>query len=167
MSEEDPTLDQHLPVRGGTTRDRAVSTWAVTSRSIVRRSLAAPSSIFFGCFDRHAPTPAAVGPDGLRIMIGASARQETGFRGHPPGSWRKPRVPSHCYTTTRRNFERQFSPVRRPSGCGSSSVARVAAGLNSPPRQSSGSGAGAVSALQCTNTVEGGLKFRRLLAGHY
>ena len=26
MSEEDPTLDQHLTVRGGTTRDTAVST---------------------------------------------------------------------------------------------------------------------------------------------
>ena len=46
----------------------------------------------------------------------------------------------HTVTTTRRNFERQFSPVRRPCGCGSSSVSRVAAGLSSPPRQSSGSG---------------------------
>ena len=51
----------------------------------------------------------------------------------------------HTVTTTRRNFERQFSPVRRPCGCGSSSVSRVAAGLSSPPRQSSGSGVGAVS----------------------
>ena len=39
----------------------AFYTWAATSRSIVRRSLAAPSSFFFGCFDRHAPTPAACG----------------------------------------------------------------------------------------------------------
>ena len=38
----------------------AFYTWAVTSRSIVRRSLAAPSSFFFGCFDRHAHTPAAL-----------------------------------------------------------------------------------------------------------
>ena len=63
-----------------------------------------------------------VGPDGLPIMIGASARQEPGIRGHPPGSWRKPPEFLHTVTTTRRNFERQFSPVRRPSGCGSSSV---------------------------------------------
>jgi hypothetical protein len=56
-----------------------------------------------------------VGPDGLRIMIGASARQETGFRGHPPGSWRKPRVPSHCYDDAAQFREAVFSgasPVR-------------------------------------------------------
>ena len=93
----------------------AFYTWAATSRSIVRRSLAAPSSFFFGCFDRHAPTPTAVGPDGLPIMIGASARQEPGFRGHPPGSWRKPRVPSHCYDDAAQFREAVFSgasPVR-------------------------------------------------------
>ena len=39
--------------------------------------------------------PPAVGPDGLTIMIGASARQESSFRGHLPGSWRNPRVPSN------------------------------------------------------------------------
>ena len=56
-----------------------------------------------------------VGPDGLRIMIGASARQEPGFRGHPPGSWRKPRVPSHCYDDAAQFREAVFSgasPVR-------------------------------------------------------
>ena len=93
----------------------AFYTWAATSRSIVRRSLAAPSSFFFGCFDRHAHTPTAVGPDGLPIMIGASARQEPGIRGHPPGSWRKPRVPSHCYDDAAQFREAVFSgasPVR-------------------------------------------------------
>ena len=50
-----------------------------------------------------------VGPDGLRIMIGASARQEPGFRGHPPGSWRKPRVPSHCYDDAAQFREAVFS----------------------------------------------------------
>ena len=56
-----------------------------------------------------------VGPDGLRIMIGASARQEPGFRGHPLGSWRKPRVPSHCYDDAAQFREAVFSgasPVR-------------------------------------------------------
>ena len=37
------------------------------------------------------------------------------------------------------NIERQFSPVGRPGGCGSSSVPLVAAGLSSPPRQPSAS----------------------------
>ena len=50
-----------------------------------------------------------VGPDGLPIMIGASARQEPGFRGHPPGSWRKPRVPSHCYDDAAQFREAVFS----------------------------------------------------------
>ena len=54
----------------------------------------------------------AVGPDGLPIMIGASARQEPGFRGHPaPGSWRKPRVPSHCYDDAAQFREAVFSGV--------------------------------------------------------
>ena len=87
-----------------------------------------------------------VGPDGLPIMIGASARQEPGFRGNPPGSWRKPPVPSRCYDDAAQFREAAFSPVCRPGGCGSSSVPLVvAAGLSSPPRQSSGSGVGAVS----------------------
>ena len=85
-----------------------------------------------------------VGPDGLRIMIGASARQEPGSEDTRPVRGENPEF-LHTVTTTRRNFERQFSPVRRPCGCGSSSVSRVAAGLSSPPRQSSGSGVGAVS----------------------
>ena len=56
-----------------------------------------------------------VGPDGLPIMIGASVRQEPGIRGHPPGSWRKPRVPSHCYDDAAQFREAVFSgasPVR-------------------------------------------------------
>ena len=85
-----------------------------------------------------------VGPDGLRIMIGASARQEPGSEDTRPVRGENPEF-LHTVTTTRRNFERQFSPVCRPGGCGSSSVSRVAAGLSSPPRQSSGSGVGAVS----------------------
>ena len=43
------------------------------------------------------------------IMIGASARQEPGFRGHPLGSWRKPRVPSHCYDDAAQFREAVFS----------------------------------------------------------
>ena len=50
----------------------------------------------------------AVGPDGLPIMIGASARQEPSFRGHPPGSWRT-RVPSHCYDDAAQVREAVFS----------------------------------------------------------
>ena len=50
-----------------------------------------------------------VGPYGLPIMIGASARQEPGIRGHPPGSWRKPRVPSHCYDDAAQFREAVFS----------------------------------------------------------
>ena len=75
----------------------AFYTWAATSRSIVRRSLAAPFSSFLVALTATLLPLRPVGPDGLPIMIGASARQEPGIRGHPPGSWRKPRVPSHCY----------------------------------------------------------------------
>ena len=58
--------------------------------------LRAPSSFFLVALTATLLPLQPVGPDGLPIMIGASARQEPGIRGHPPGSWRKPRVPSHC-----------------------------------------------------------------------
>ena len=122
----------------------AFYTWAATSRSIVRRSLAAQSSFFLVALTATLLPLQPVGPDGLRIMIGASARQEPGSEDTRPVRGENPEF-LHTVTTMRRNFERQFSPVRRPCGCGSSSVSRVAAGLSSPPRQSSGSGVGAVS----------------------
>ncbi len=122
----------------------AFYTWAATSRSIVRRSLAAPFSFFLVALTATLLPLQPVGPDGLRIMIGASARQEPGSEDTRPVRGENPEF-LHTVTTTRRNFERQFSPVCRPGGCGSSSVSRVAAGLSSPPRQSSGSGVGAVS----------------------
>ena len=87
----------------------AFYTWAATSRSIVRRSLAAPSSFFLVALTATLLPLRPVGPDGLPIMIGASARQEPGFRGHPPGSWRKPRVPSHCYDDAAQFREAVFS----------------------------------------------------------
>ena len=72
------------------------------------------SELPVNCRGSRTKTP-AVGPDGLPIMIGTSARQEPGFRGHPPGSWRKPRVPSHCYDDAAQFREAVFSgasPVR-------------------------------------------------------
>ena len=36
---------------------------------------------------------------------------QPGFRGHPPGSWRKPRVPSHCYDDAAQFREAVFSGV--------------------------------------------------------
>ena len=80
--------------------------------------------------------------DGVRVSIDTSV-QVSG-----QGSAFSPRSSSGVAVGTRVRVNPTFnnkSPVRRPCGCGSSSVSRVAAGLSSPPRQSSGSGVGAVS----------------------